>query len=704
MTLLVGAALAAPTASGAANVPAPLAALLQQAQEGRGLFPSGTLHPATTDTIASPQLADDFVVAAVQWVFQRPPWVMWGGVLLGALIAGSLLLMLWRHREEERAWLGLRTRHWWIGLGAATAAFGIVAALAGYKSYDFVMNDKRFCQGCHIFVPSGVVMAHPKQGSFTLVNRLEGKHDTLGCHACHTLNPVAEGVKMVFWMSGRRDEEMPPHSKVPRAICEQCHVKGAASKSWQAIRATAGHRVHFESDSSALRNVQCLTCHARSAHRFQPPDTTCAQKGCHLTGAIQIKLGKMAGQAQAHCATCHAFTRDVPRLAGLDSAKSTLVPGQRQCFGCHEMRAKLALFDPSRDPHKARCGDCHNPHAQVQPKDALKTCASVGCHADWRQVDFHVGKAHARIGQNCEACHEPHSARVDASDCTGCHERARGSAAGKALRRLPPVMFDTAKAVKKATVSGLFPDEAARAVHGKGDGPADEPPPPEPPERRAAAAPAPATQADSFAHARHTTLPCLTCHSVASKTSKLTFEAPRGCQACHHQDPAKADCTRCHAGAELNARRFPQTLVVTLASRKAAPRSRGVIFSHAAHTSAACIDCHRTAVTLAATPAAQGCTDCHDQHHANGTACAECHRTDAGVAAHKRPLEAHVACSTCHPAATVAQLAPVRSFCLTCHEPKTDHYRAAQCTACHFQASPDAFRPALQGGWAARTP
>ena len=68
---------------------------------------------------------------------------------------------------------------------------------------------------------------------------------------------------------------------------------------------------------------------------------------------------------------------------------------------------------------------CHNPHTDVKPADALKSCADAQCHADWRDVDFHTGAAHRKVAQRCETCHLPHAARVDASDCVGCHESVR---------------------------------------------------------------------------------------------------------------------------------------------------------------------------------------------------------------------------------------------------------------------------------------
>ena len=236
---------------------------------------------------------------------------------------------------------------------------------------------------------------------------MEGAHDSLSCHACHPFELEAQTKEMYYWIMERPDK-VPPHAKVPRETCEQCHVQGAAKDTWQRIASTAGHRIHFESDSSALKDVACLTCHARTAHRFQPADTTCAQQGCHLTDEVKIRLGSMAArfskenldpnEEQLYCNSCHQFTADA-QFVTLDSASGALRPGQGQCFGCHEMRTLFATFDPAKDPHGGSCGMCHNPHTDVKPADAMKSCADAGCHANWRSVAFHAGKAHQQGGR-----------------------------------------------------------------------------------------------------------------------------------------------------------------------------------------------------------------------------------------------------------------------------------------------------------------
>jgi hypothetical protein len=88
------------------------------------------------------------------------------------------------------------------------------------------------------------------------------------------------------------------------------------------------------------------------------------------------------------------------------------------------------------------------------------------------------------------------------------------------------------------------------------------------------------------------------------------------------------------------------------------------------------------------------CATCHVEHHEPDRACRTCHATSQIVEAHQPPVVAHEDCDACHAPARVDQLLPTRQFCLTCHE-QEDHYAPKQCTACHFQATPEGYRPHL---------
>jgi hypothetical protein len=618
-----------------------------------------------------------------------------GGVVVAAVVGAAVLWYLFRRRRTIRDWLASRTRG--VQLALAAVAMMLVAGVVGMgaATWNYTQHSNDFCTGCHVMNPA-----------FQKFGNAENKHGELSCHACHQQSLAASARQLYIWVA-ERPERIGEHAKVANQVCETCHVTGDTA-TWQRVAATAGHRVHLESDSSALRDLQCVSCHGVEAHRFRPAAETCGQSGCHEASETGIVLGKMAAQTVRHCTSCHGFTADVPALATRDSARSTLVPGKQECLGCHEMRRVLGDFDEAKDPHGGKCGTCHNPHVQKTTAEARATCATSGCHADWRDEPFHVGASHRRVGAQCLTCHLPHQAKADASDCVACHTSVRE----RGLLR-PPLPFDTTRALRR--VSTAAPHAAAATSpsvwHSVMSGPAaDDAPIPAfsgqpmlreaddgPPDGHDAGValwrPPPAAP-DSFPHARHAAkLACLTCHETGAGHGRLTFEPPRGCAICHHQAPAQARCASCHRTEEYAA---PKPVTVTVAVPGRQPNERPVDFLHARHVSRTCVECHTTPVTLAPSPAAAQCRDCHTDHHAAGRQCSACHTIADPKIAHTSPDVAHQRCGACHTATTIAQLTPTRSFCATCHAAKaTDHYDQRECTVCHFLAEPAVYRSKL---------
>ncbi len=196
---------------------------------------------------------------------------------------------------------------------------------------------------------------------------------------------------------------------------------------------------------------------------------------------------------------------------------------------------------------------------------------------------------------------------------------------------------------------------------------------------------------DTFSHARHKSLHCLTCH-LSRTGAMLTFEPPRGCQICHHQAPARSDCIHCHEAGSVPP--AVEVHVVIVPAGKPA-RDRPVAFQHERHAELRCTECHGQPVTLAPVDSAGSCRGCHDRHHRAGRNCATCHRTEAITRPHARPVRAHVACNSCHPTAAISPLSPTRSFCLACHPPDVDHHPERECADCHFQAGQDDYRTRL---------
>ena len=670
--------------------------ILQQAQDTASLerFKEGI--PPRPPPIPGP------VEAVLRAVFNAPTWMGVVGILLFLGGAAFLIRLLWKQRKAIPAWVASRDRPVKLAVaGLLLGALG-VAAWGGTVSWNYMQHENGFCMGCHIM-----------EGPWNKFSLDAGKHSELKCHDCHKQSMYASARQLVLWVSNR-PEKIPPHSKVPSERCEACHAKNEKEK-WTRIKETAGHRTHLESDSTALKNVQCVTCHGATVHEFIPANKTCGQSGCH--DHLEIRLGKMAAQTELHCVQCHQFTAEVPKLATRDSAAGTLRPGSRQCLGCHEMQRILNDFDPALDPHKGVCGTCHNPHTQETPQAAATTCAQ--CHANWPAIAFHAGTIHRKVAERCLVCHPQHTARVDPSDCVACHTRVNSRFG--TLRLRPPMPFDTTRALRPVP----RPEEPLREKEAVPE--RDLPPSVQPalsPAGREESGnrgvfqlasssmsetggprcsgcheaswgqPAPAAL-DSFPHARHERLPCLTCHATGNKHGTLTFERPRGCQICHHQAANQEKCTACHSAEQ---REQPRVITVSIAVRDSAPRSRTVSFAHSTHRELRCGQCHTEPVTMAPTATVRGCQSCHENHHTASRSCSTCHQGEQLRVAHAKDVSASPrACAPCHTTTTVALLTPDRSFCLTCHQARSDHYPAGQCSTCHFLKSPEELRGTLTG-------
>lgn len=628
------------------------------------------------DTLGAPPLPGG-VATAVRAIFGAPTWLWLLVMGLATLTVMVVVWQTWRRRVTLWGWVASRPRGVKVTMAAGLAIVILLAPSAGAVSWNYVQHDNAFCVSCHVMTPAFQAM------------RTSTVHDTLGCHDCHQQSVFASAWQLYVWLKDRPDE-IEQHARVPNTACTACHVTGTARERWQRVIRTAGHRVHLESDTSALDSVMCTTCHGEEVHRFVPADRTCGQAGCHRPQETRIAIGPMASQTSLHCITCHQYTAELPQLASLDSARGTMRPSRKQCFSCHAMQERLAEFDLARDPHGGQCGMCHNPHTQARPTEVLKSCTTAGCHDGWRDIPFHTGPVHRRASQQCATCHEPHAARVDASDCEGCH--------ADVARRIPrlrglPQGFDTTRALRRiswrhedtrAPPPLLEKHAAARAAKPFEPG-AVRPAPPRARTLRAAA--------DTFEHARHRALACITCHAVRG-AARLTFEPPRGCQICHHEGPSQSRCAACHANAEL-AR--PHAEVVTVTVRDRAPRQRAVTFRHDTHQGLACTTCHSTPVTLAPPDSVRACASCHDDHHDDGGSCAACHADPATSVAHAPPAEAHAGCDACHEAATVARLVPDRALCLTCHAAQREHVAGRDCATCHFLEDPASYRRRLVG-------
>jgi hypothetical protein len=444
---------------------------------------------------------------------------------------------------------------------------------------------------------------------------------------------------MFYWVFERR-MAIPVHDKVPTAVCSECHMRSGTDSARTNVMRTAGHLLHLKSDSSALKGVQCVSCHGRDFHMFRPNNATCSQAGCHA-GKV-VKLGTMSNARFLHCTTCHEFRAQMQGGASVVDAKKSVTPKALGCAACHQMSEKILKWNLEADPHKGSCGSCHNPHKQEQPKEAFKACATCHAAADTLTA-FHRGLGAHKL-DDCGACHQAHSWKVKGTDCLACHK----------------TIYENRPAVKR--MGGGPPDSLY----------AFEPAAPKPVQQPVALQ---QTATDStFLHSRHKGITCTECHSTSTAHGAIKVTAPRDCLACHHGAKQKAVCTTCHTTSSLGTRTRAVTFTV---SARPAPLTRNVAFAHARHGKIECAKCH--SADDKRTPTAT-CNSCHADHHQPARDCATCHTS--AKTGHDRTV--HDGCAGCHATArfTAAPVAS-RNFCLTCHQPQKNHYPAGECSTCH---------------------
>lgn len=642
--------------------------------------------PGDTMTVFSPPRDISAVERVIRWFFSVPQWVQLAGAALAIIVALVALVLVWRNARAIRA--HFRERHlttpiFWktvIGLLAVTLLLGMAGG--GTTFFFYSQNNNQFCLSCHT-LHDEVYQRFQQSKHHRIAN--------LRCHDCHDEPLVAEMTQVAKWMLFRPGE-VGPHAPVPREVCATCHIKQNADSTWERIASTAGHRVHLQTDTAKVLRIECLTCHGVTAHRFVPVAQTCAQAGCHKQ--TEIRLGKMAGQTSLHCVTCHQFTAPVADTGTAHAALAQLVPGERNCLGCHEMRRVIERFVPANDPHKGQCGACHNPHTQTTPRAAFKTCTNSGCHTRPDTLTpFHRG-IHTSALTNCGACHQEHTWKVRGKACLDCHSNIYNLPAKPAFR--PPQRSSMTDwlpggGTPRRSRFALMNDVetlmlALRAVVAARIEPF--------------LAPQTAVGPDtvSFSHATHRAVACAACHSSSGPThGSVTLRSVRDCQQCHHETTVNklgngpAACLQCHKSSTLPER--PQ--VVEMRTSPSVTHTRTLPFGHATHTTVACVNCHTTPVTLAA--AAQ-CSGCHVNHHEPTRECRTCHD---GYAAH-RGQQVHLGCagSGCHSDRAVLALSSARNVCLACHADQVQHKPGRDCGTCHRVQ----WAPAAAGARSARAP
>src|SRR4051794_8574380 len=78
-----------------------------------------TLTGHFVDSVVVESPLPDPLVPIIQWIFQKPGWLMAGGIVIGGIVAAVAVTLLWRHRQAIGTWLVTRDRGVKIAMLAA---------------------------------------------------------------------------------------------------------------------------------------------------------------------------------------------------------------------------------------------------------------------------------------------------------------------------------------------------------------------------------------------------------------------------------------------------------------------------------------------------------------------------------------------------------------------------------------------------------
>ncbi len=229
-------------------------------------------------------------------------------------------------------------RKLWLALGPllifllpSMITGGLIGAYPGYKVYEFIWEDARFCTACHIHDYANVAWEASSHGKLTT------------CHDCHH-QPLREYIRetvilMTHKPSFPKDLDHVPY--VPNDICQACHISDPEDTSTvsgpmakEDIRLLPKidkmhlHKLHLEAktkigllkdfkiadelrhgskgylpdiEKGEERNVNCSDCHGgpvNRAHNFSVMDLACLR--CHDDTHKGSKIARTYG-----CRNCH---------------------------------------------------------------------------------------------------------------------------------------------------------------------------------------------------------------------------------------------------------------------------------------------------------------------------------------------------------------------------------------------------------------
>ena len=209
------------------------------------------------------------------------------------------------------------------------------------------------------------------------------------------------------------------------AACIGCH-QAIHPTLVESLRASP-HRPR--ADATGPPAPGCISCHGRSTEHMRSPgkgDKGAERSFGHGPGASSPQVQNdtcvacHSGRNQQHwpgsaheregllCVDCH-------RIHDGDGSAAVEALGDKQaavesCVRCHtRQRAQIhyASSHPLRDG-QMQCSDCHNPHGEAAPGQAVPGLANQTCYRCHAEKRGPFLWEHPPVTEDCSLCHTPH--------------------------------------------------------------------------------------------------------------------------------------------------------------------------------------------------------------------------------------------------------------------------------------------------------
>lgn len=309
-------------------------------------------------------------------------------------------------------------------------------------------HDRNACEECHrehigdtiglvapaSFASAGVADMNAYDHAHVGGLKLEGKHSTLTCQACHkNANKVALNEHETRFL-GLTQSCTPCHEDVHKGElgndCNKCHGQEmkfkeaplfAHPKTFELVKGHANLKCsecHTQPGVFTGLAVTCVSCHkdnydktSKPAHNIAGMNTDCsschdAEKWTNSTFKHPESFQLIGAHKPLECTACHAAGQLQSEVQAFGKGGS--------CAACH-----TDTYDKTTNPpHKISrintdCAKCHNVENWMTTTfEHPKSLPLIGAHMQLKCVDCHAdGSKQAQIGafeksQSCQSCHE----------------------------------------------------------------------------------------------------------------------------------------------------------------------------------------------------------------------------------------------------------------------------------------------------------